>query len=124
MSLLKYFGQQGAEHGGVLKWLPTSEGLPPLRNYPGSAITRQELDNVETVADFHCRWFDLNNEEDRQAYVEVRDRGLSGLYIMLHIDRTQFDKGRIYVEWSQVYGEVPNVRIPGIRQEHPEHYFG
>ena len=60
MSLLKYFGEQGPEHGGIIKWLPTSEGLPPLRNYPGSAITRLELDNVETVADFHCQFQLLN----------------------------------------------------------------
>lgn len=123
MSLLKYFGDQNPDvHGGTLGWLPPDEGLPPLRNYPGDAITQSELDRLEHVCDFHCESFDLNDPKQKAAYTDIRDRCANGMYGILHIDRSQFgEKGVIYLEWQQIYGEIANARVPSPRGERPAH---
>ena len=122
MSLFKYFGERGGDgHGGELQWARTP-GHYPFRNFNQPALTEAQLEIIEETVDFHCRVFELWEPEQLQEYQDIRDRCANGWYRVLYIDR-QMDSERkhwrIYLEWVQVYEEVPNGKRPPPRNAPP-----
>lgn len=121
MSLFKYFNERGGnttEHRGPLSWSRTGD-LPPLRNCQQAALTEAEVEAIETFEDFHCKTFELWDEAQLKEYCEVCDRMANGWYRLIFIDRrfSEADKSwRVLLEWSQIYGEIPNSKVPpGLR---------
>ena len=117
MSFFKYFNEAGGahtEHNGSLQWARNGE-YPPLRNTNQVALTEAEVEAIEQYEDFHCKAFELWNEEHLKAYCEIQDRIINGWYTLLFIDRKYLDehKGwRVLLEWSQSYAEIPPSKVP------------
>jgi len=116
-SLFKYFQERGgptSAHGGPIQWVPNGE-FPPLRGVNQIALTAAEVDAIEQIADFHCKQFDLWDPEQLKAYEEIQDRAANGWYLISFIARNyvpEHNGMRIYVEWSQIYGEIPRGKVP------------
>lgn len=107
MSVMKYVGEQSADHSGQLFW-PGAMGLP-VRSRGAPTLTQAEYDDVEVTHDFHSEDFDLSNEEQRARYVGIMDRIVNGWYVLVYrTEPTRLPDGRlvVYVEWSQRYGVV------------------
>lgn len=111
MSLFKYFGEQNNEkHNGRLFWSNSLEGFP-FRGSSGVLLKPHEIDQyVDIQWDFHCREFDLFNEEDKKNYIYVMDRIVNG-WFYLHNKEYVKDKETnrvryVFLEWSQRYGEL------------------
>lgn len=117
MGFLKYFGERGGvetQHGGQLHWPGTPAGFP-FRGSSAPTLTDEERDELPVSIDFHCRVFELWQEEDEKEYKDIRDRGANGWYQIVHIERLYDEERknwRVYLEWHQVYGELPNGKSP------------
>ena len=119
MSILKSFAERGGEStepGGPLHWPGTIEGFP-FRGGDIPDFKEDEIDNVPLMVDFHVKIFELWKDEDREAYVQIRDRVANQWYQVVHIDRKYDDEHknwRVYMEWHQIYGEITNGKAPGV----------
>ena len=113
MTILKYFGDRGGDgssHDGLLHWPGTLDGFP-FRGPDIPNLKQDELEALPLSIDFRCRTFELWDEADLAAYTDIRDKAANEWYQVVHIDR-HYDKEnkhwRIYLEWYQVYGELPD----------------
>ena len=109
MSILKYFGEQGQDHGGPLHWGSALNGLP-FRGPGAPTLRQEELDQgaVQIAKDFHAEFFDLTNPEQSKRYHWVMDRIVNGLFVphinpLRNVDHTT-GRVTVYIEWSQRYG--------------------
>ena len=121
MGLLKYFGEHGgtdSEHNERLHWPGTLDGFP-FRGTASPNLKQEEIEELPLSLDFHCQTFELWKDEDRRVYVDIRDRAANQWYQIVFIDR-QFDKDhgnwRVYVEWNQISGELPEGKSPTTNQ--------
>lgn len=107
MSMLKFVGQQGAEHGGNLLW-PGLYGMP-IRGQAGLLKDSEIDENFEIAYDFHCRDFDLSDPDHLKEYTGVMDRISNGWYIQREkVAGRDATTGamRVYLEWCQSYGQI------------------
>jgi hypothetical protein len=118
MSLFKYFnelGGPGSTHQGSLQWPRSGDLNLPLRHTNQIALTEAEVEAVEPILDFHCRKFDLWVPEELAEYMNIRDRCENTWYQIVFVER-KFDPEHkhwtIYMEWTQLYGEIPNGKVP------------
>jgi len=105
----KYFGEQDDRHGGKLHW-PGVNGLP-FRGEAAPNLKKRELAQLPTVATAHHRLFDLGDEEQSKIYAWVRDRIKNGLFVCDFVERhwdIEAKKYWVYIEWSQLYTQLPN----------------
>lgn len=110
MGMLKYFGEQGDNHGGPLFWSNTLNGLP-FRGPNAPTLRQEDLDKgaVQVVKDFHGEFFDLTDVEQNKRYHWVMDRLVNGSFCHHFIDRHvdhAAGKVTVYIEWSQRYGQL------------------
>ena len=120
MGVLKYFGERGGSdsvHGGQLNWPGTSTGFP-FRGNNVPSLTTEENEEIPLAFDFHCKIFELWDEDALKEYRQIRDRAANGWYQLVHIERL-FDEDqknwRVYLEWNQIYGELPKGKSPNYR---------
>jgi hypothetical protein len=120
MAILKYFGERGgndSEHGGQLHWPGTAGGFP-FRGNQVPTLTTEETEEIPLAFDFHCKVFELWKEDELREYTQIRDRITNGWYQSVHIERL-FDEERanwrVYLEWNQIYGELPRGKSPNYR---------
>lgn len=122
MSLWKYIDHPGgADHGGQLAWARSGD-LPPLRKFNGSALTQAEVDAVEEMYDFHGRTFKLWDPQDLKDYNEIRDRCSNGWYQVVARSEQYVPEQLDWVvklEWVQIYGEIPDGKMPGQHERSP-----
>lgn len=114
LSLFKQFqGEQGSRHPGVLHWPGDLDGFPVLSR-DGSLpplLKNDELEDIERTATFHSRMFCLWDEQDHAEYVEIMTRAAMGWFIIKCQERiyeAEQKHFRVYLEWLQVYSEVPS----------------
>lgn len=118
MSFLKYFqerGGPGTPHNGPLQWPRSGDFQHPLRNVQQIALSQAEAEAIEPVLDFHCEVFNLWDEEARARYIEIQDRARNGWYTITFIERkylAEHNTWTVLVEWVQIYGEIPNGKVP------------
>lgn len=115
-SIFKYFGEQGgpnSTHKGALHWPGTMDGFP-FRGDQIPDLKADEIEDVPPVLDFHCGTFKLWIPEELEKYQEIRDRAANGWYNIqfIHRDTSKHDQISVYLEWIQIYGELPNGKIP------------
>lgn len=112
-SILKFLNEQGEEHGGLLHWTASADSYP-FRGEEIPHLKGDEIDEIPTSLDFHCATFDLTVPEQLKKYISIRDRAANGWFHIHHIHRFLDDPTRVsvYVEWYQIYGELPDGRIP------------
>lgn len=110
-SMLKFFNDRGGdEHGGLLHWPGTLEGLP----FIGNAIPdlkRKEMEELDIRSDFHSRMFEMWKSDDKALFDKIHDRVTVGWYeIKKRDDRwnEEHQHYRIWLEWVQHYGVAPN----------------
>lgn len=104
----KFCNEQHSNHRGTLQW-PGINGIP-VRSNTLISIKEEEKDYAVLVGDFHCRHFDLNNPEDRENYIWVRDRIINGWFQHIYTNRMFKDNQPypiVYLEWVQLYYEWP-----------------
>ena len=129
MSLFKYFNEPGGAnttHREPLKWI-TGEDMAPLRGVEKTALTQSEFERIEPAVDFHCGRFRLWIEEEHAAYCDIRDRAANGWYQILDIERIvdpEHNARIVFLEWIQVYNEIPNAKLPPDRTEVPQIALG
>jgi len=111
VSLHKYFGEQGPQHGGYnLQWPGTLDGFPVIggRNKPD--LKQEELENIEEQRDFKSQMFNLWDPDQKREFDSVSDRIINGWYRLLkrsdHWDEAN-NHYRVWLEWYQVYGMIP-----------------
>jgi hypothetical protein len=104
----KYHGEQDDRYGDALQW-PGAHGFPYVGEVAPS-LKQHEINQLPVVGSAYERVFDLNDEQDREAYNWVRDRIRNGLFVCDYIDRQRVD-GKlwpiIYLEWTQCYVIAP-----------------
>lgn len=71
-----------------------------------NVINFLEPGNVITVVEYHCRWFSMDEEVDRNTYCLVNQRAAMGWYVISFTER-KFEKAncRVWLEWRQVYAK-------------------
>jgi hypothetical protein len=112
-SMLKYFRDNGGpDHGGDLHWPGTMEGFP-FRGDRAPDLHQEEFETIAHAMDYHSKLFELWKPEEKQAFDDVMDRIVNG-WFMQHRRHDQWtDDGlAVWLEWVQVYGEVPNTKVP------------
>lgn len=120
MGILKYFGEGGGQdstHGGDLHWPGTAAGFP-FRGSNVPTLTTEETEDIPLAFDFHCETFELWKEDETKKYRQIRDRAANSWYQLVHIERLYDEehKGwRVYLEWNQIYGELPKGKTPNYR---------
>jgi len=121
MGILKYFGERGgtdSAHGGQLHWPGTTSGFPFRGTSVPPTLTSDETEEIPLAFDFHCKMFELWNEDELKEYRQIRDRAANGWYQLVHIERLydeEHGSWRVYLEWNQIYGELPKGKSPNYR---------
>lgn len=120
----KFFGEQDERHGGPLHW-PGVRGFP-FRGEQFPLLKQREYDAVPLVPDAKHRTFDLSDPHDSAEYAWVRDRVLGGLFRCDYIEYHWDDKEKkmyIYVEWSQIYAQLPrNFSVENLEHGVPQRF--
>lgn len=111
----KFLKEQHPRHGGNLQW-PGIDGIP-VRSSAKVDVTQEETQYASLCADFNCKVFNLNNEEDLEYYKWVKDRIVNGWFKQLecHYDYNKEGYPIVYLEWAQLYYEWPDGLIDLIR---------
>lgn len=66
--------------------------------------------SVNYTHEYHCAWFNLDDEKDRELYCLVNQRAVNGWYFIMNKQHETADgKLRIWLEWRQTYA----IWIPG-----------
>lgn len=116
MSVVKFVGEQKADHGGKLHW-PGAGGLP-VRG-PGMTVNQDEYDSgFAEVRDFHRKTFNLAIPEQDEQYHQVMDRIVNGWYIKIFIERyrhTVTDEWMVYLEWAQRYSQLESPKTDALK---------
>lgn len=110
-SLMKYFNEQDeTKHPGPLGWPGTAGGYPVMG--PPSTLTDTEYQEMEHAAFYHFQIFDIQEDEDRRAFIETMDRIQNGFFALVFIDRNYEEDGRrkVWLEWNQIYGVSPKMK--------------
>lgn len=116
-SLLKFArdARPGLDHGsGNLLWPGTASGFPVRVEGPAPNLKQAEFDELRHVLDFHSEQFDLWKPDQKRRFDTVRDYIANGLFMQsLRINRETPDGLQVWLEWVQVYGEIPQGKQPG-----------
>jgi hypothetical protein len=122
------------DHGGKqLHWPGSQEGYP-FRGNVVPHLKQQEMEELPRVIDFHCFTFYMWDESHQKAFAEINDRIANTWYQ----EMTRHDKwvdlptkvnapdGQeivmnlphliIYLEWAQIYNEIPQTKHPAMPQ--------
>lgn len=100
----KYEGEQDDRHGGELQW-PGIHGIPVRGSEHRLTKKGEEFDAI-LVGDFHCRVFDLNDEEERRYFCWIRERVYNGWFALVKQEYKFHDDKpypTVYLEWCQHY---------------------
>lgn len=116
----KFFGTRGGpgtEHKGNLHWPGTAEGFP-VRTYGEGLpnLRQEEFEDLPKILDYHSQRFLLWLPEEKAAFDIIMDRIANGWYsLSRRIDRwSDQNLGlAVWLEWVQIYGEVPQSKSPG-----------
>jgi hypothetical protein len=112
MSTERYYGEQDNRHGGALSW-PGVNGYPFRGQVP--MLKPEEMQVLAAhglVGDAHHRTFCLSDAADNKDYSWVRERIRNGWFTQDHVERWRTDDAiHIYLEWTQLYIEVPRSRM-------------
>ncbi len=116
-SLLKFArdARPGLDHGsGKLLWPGTADGFPVRVEGPAPNLKQAEFDELRHVLDFHSEQFDLWVPEQKKRFDLIRDYIVNGLFMQsMRRDREMPEGIRVWLEWVQVYGEIPQGKQPG-----------
>ena len=113
-SMLKFFKEQGTEHGGTLFWPGTTEGFP-FRGQAAPHLKQEEMEQVGLAIDYKSQMFCLWEPAEKAQFDRIMDRIVNGWY-MQHMRKDEWDPEhrhyRVWLEWIQVYGEIPHGKHP------------
>lgn len=104
----------GPEHGGSLHWPGTPDGFP-VRGESVPLMRDQEAAALPVVMDYHAQMFRTWVADEYRQFLEVMDRCSNSWYgLRKRIDRwdEQHNGLHIWLEWVQVYNEVPHAKHP------------
>jgi hypothetical protein len=119
MGLVERFGaeQSNERHGDHLTWPGTDAGFPILGRVNNRMLKQQEFEELDHKFTYHARWFTMWEEADAKEYIYVQERAVNGWFKVLDREKV-YDpikrSYRIYLEWIQVYGIVPETPQDGI----------
>ena len=123
-STAKYFGEQDERHGGRLHW-PGVNGIPFRGPYVPN-LKRNELEKLPPVACAFHHTFNLSDDKESAVYQWIRDRIRNGSFTLDWIERHWDAESKtmwVYVEWSQLYIELPHNNATGSNGDgHPNHF--
>jgi len=110
-SIFKFANQTNGGKGRILHWGRADIDGAPFRGSAPPMLQGEEMeDRLVRVADPHVRIFDLSNEHDTKAYLEVRDMIVNGWAHTVYCKRvvtrnrkTDLIRVRIVLEWVQFY---------------------
>lgn len=113
MTSLKYIPKHDPRGAGASLFAAhTPEGIP-FRAGP-VPVKVSELDDISYSGDFHCRVFDLANENDLTEYTSIMDRAINRnvfLYGPLKERSPQFNPVTgnfvVLLRWVEPYAEIP-----------------
>lgn len=108
-------GGPGTDHGNYLFWPGTIDGYP-VRGSQAPHLKREELETLAIALDYRSQGFRLWIPEEKQAFDTVMNRIVNGWYMQhKRFEHWQPDHAAyfIWLEWVQIYGEVPNSITPG-----------
>ncbi len=112
---VKYYGEQGDAHGGQLHW-PGVNGIP-FRGSMVPNLKRRELEQLPVVGQGCHDTFDLSDPKQSAVYAWVRDRIRNGLFtqdlVMHQWHPTKPGVMIVYIEWTQLYIQLPTGQFIG-----------
>ena len=125
---LKFSDEQGGpEHGGLLHWPGTPNGNFPFRGEEVPNLKGREAEDIPLVLDYHSQMFRMWEPAEKLAFDKVMDRIVNG-WFMQHkrFDNWISDQQHyvIWLEWVQIYGEVPGVKHPGGQSDNQPYVVG
>lgn len=95
-------------------------GSIPLRSASSPPLKQDEYDELEIRPIAKVKTFDLSNKEHLEEYELVLHRIVNGWYVKLK-DYHHFDPEKksmiVYLEWCQLYKEIPSYMENLIREE-------
>jgi hypothetical protein len=112
MGLVERFGAEQSQerHGDHLTWPGTDAGFPILGRVNNRMLKQAEFEELDHKFTYHARWFTMWEEADAKEYIYVQERATNGWFKVLDREKI-YDpikrNYRIYLEWIQVYGIVP-----------------
>lgn len=118
MSLRKFHGETGGpEHNNEqLFWPGTVEGFPVIGRKGSTAdLKKEELENLDLRRDFKSKMFELWDPQQKAEFDHISDKLVNGLYVLVRrADNwdTEQKHYRVWMEWCQIYGELPESRKP------------
>ena len=114
-SMQKFFADRGgpeSQHAGTLHWPGTADGFP-VRGAAGD-LRQQEFEDIPLSLDYKSREFQLWKPDEKDEFDAVMDRIVNGWYMQHKREDYRVTEGRIvWLEWVQIYGEVPDGKTPG-----------
>ncbi len=121
-SMLQYFNDRGGEkHGGKpLSWPGTQDGFP-VRG-PTRPLKQAEYEELPLVLAYYSRAFKLWLPADKAEFDEIQGRIANGWYMeKKRVDRevAEHSEPLVWLEWLQIYGEVPNAQHPDLAPSTP-----
>ena len=114
MSTTKFFGEGGPLHGGNLQWPGTGAGFP-VRGAVPADLKQEEFEEIGHVLDFKAAAFRLWVPAEHADYLTIMDRAANGWFSIKFCERhwqPEHESYLIWLEWVQVYGELPNGKRP------------
>jgi hypothetical protein len=116
-SLLKFArdARPGLDHGsGKLLWPGTADGFPVRVDGPAPNLKQAEFDELRHVLDYRSKSFDLWVPEQKTVFDTIMEYIVNGLFMQHKRVDTQTAEGlRVWLEWVQIYGEIPATKQSG-----------
>lgn len=115
MTLKKYHRETGGpQHGGDrLFWPGTMDGFPAIGPPGATDLKKEEFENLDLRYDFKSKMFELWDVSQKAEFDDINDRIINGWYYLQrrsdHWDE-EHKHYRVWLEWCQIYGMVPNAR--------------
>ena len=114
MATSRYHGEQDPRHHGKLHW-PGIRGIP-FRGDFVPTMKSYELQKLEPVGDTFHQTFDLSDSKQSEDFNWIRSRARNNWFI-IEKSHYEWDKDKqnmiVYMEWTQIYYEVPPNRLQG-----------
>lgn len=115
MSIKKYHNERGGpRHDNQnLFWPGTLDGFPAIGPSSVGDLKKEEFESLELRYDFKSKMFELWDAVQKAEFDDINDRIVNGWYYLQrrsdHWDEEN-KHYRVWLEWCQVYGMVPNAK--------------
>lgn len=92
-----------------LFWAPVFSYKPVRSIFEYPIIAEGDLSNLNTVIEYSCHLFKVDNPDEERLLRAIKDRIYSGWYVQIS-EETKWDKDDhvlVWLTWAQQYLELP-----------------